>query len=60
MDTPNITLQFLPQHADIISIDPEKIKLNETSQNATYNVKVKAIGAGHSELTANTTDPKIK
>ncbi|GLV35873.1 Cystinosin [Carabus blaptoides fortunei] len=49
----NITLMLWPQHADIISIDPPTLNLHPDNQ--TYSIKVKAIGAGHSELSANTT-----
>lgn len=51
-------IELWPQYEDIITVDPQKISIKPSKGN--YTVTVRAMGAGHSELTANTTDTLTK
>nr|XP_022908821.1 cystinosin homolog [Onthophagus taurus] len=54
----SIRLQLLVQHDDILEVTPNIIDLEPSDEEVQY-VKVHAIGAGHSEVTANVTDPNV-
>ena len=51
----NAVLEFIVQHEDIVNVEPSKLHITPIANNEvrSYNLSLRAVGAGHSEITSN-------
>ncbi|KAF5298132.1 hypothetical protein FQA39_LY02556 [Lamprigera yunnana] len=54
----NASIHLIVQHEDIVMLQPQDIVLNSNESN--YKINVKGTSAGHTEVSANSTDINIK
>lgn len=59
MSPTDAVLHFIIQHEDIVNISEHSIDLSGIT-NQSIPVDIEAIGAGHSEVYANISDPTIE
>lgn len=54
----NASIQFYAQHEDIVKVKPSTINL--IPGNNSYPLELEALGAGNSDVSANSTDDRVK